>query len=76
MALTLVLEERRREMIMTGMRLFDLKRLNLESALAKTVTHTIRTDNYTAEPGSNKLVLPIPNQVLSFNPNMVQNPRD
>jgi hypothetical protein len=75
-ALTLVLKERRKEMILTGLRLFDLKRLNLEPALAKTITHTIKTDNYTAGPGSNKLVLPIPGQVLSFNPNMKQNVRD
>jgi tetratricopeptide (TPR) repeat protein len=75
-ALGFVLQERRREMILTGMRLFDLKRLNLEPAFAKDVVHTIGDKTYTAKAGSNKLIFPIPAQVLHYNPNMKQNPID
>lgn len=74
--LRFVLNERRREMVMTGMRLFDLKRLNVESDFAKSVSHTVANETHTLAPGSNNLVLPIPAQVLNFNPNMAQNPRD
>lgn len=70
------LAERRREMIYSNTRLFDMKRENLENAFAKTAVHKIQGTNnltYTAEPNSGKLVLPIPAQVLKFNPGMQQN---
>ena len=63
------LDERRRETFQSHLRLFDLKRMNLNPAFAKTVTHTFQGVTYTAEPNSGKLVLPIPAQVLKFNPN-------
>lgn len=70
------LEERRREMIYSNTRLFDLKRENIEPAFAKTAVHKIiGTTNITltAEANSGKLVLPIPAQILKFNPGMPQN---
>lgn len=70
------LEERRREMIYTNTRLFDLKRENLEPTFSKTTIHKILgTTNITltAEPNAGKLVLPIPAQILKFNPGMPQN---
>lgn len=67
------LEERRREVFLSHTRLFDLKRQNLETAYAKTVVHHYEGVDYTAEPNSNKLVLPIPASVLKFNPNWAQN---
>ena len=70
------LEERRREMIYTNTRLFDLKRENLEPAFAKETIHKVLgTTNitFTAAANSGKLVLPIPAQVLKFNPEMPQN---
>ncbi len=70
------LEERRREMVYTNTRLFDLKRENLDGAYAKTAVHKVVGNNpleITAEPNSSKLVLPIPAQVLKFNPSMPQN---
>ncbi|MBF8455681.1 RagB/SusD family nutrient uptake outer membrane protein [Kaistella sp. G5-32] len=70
------LEERRREMIYTNTRLFDLKRENLESAYAKTTIHKVQGTNnitITAEANSRKLIMPIPAQVLKFNPDMPQN---
>jgi len=75
-ALKFVLEERRRELFLTGIRLFDLKRLNLETAFAKSVTHTVEGVDYTLNPGANNLILPIPAQILNFNSNISQNPRD
>ncbi|WP_341214892.1 RagB/SusD family nutrient uptake outer membrane protein [uncultured Wocania sp.] len=75
-ALTFVLEERRRELFMIGMRLFDLKRLNLDPATAKTVTHTVNGVDYTLNPGDNNWVLPIPSQALNFAQGWTQNPRD
>lgn len=74
--LSFILNERRREMVMTGMRLFDLKRLNLEADFAKSTTHIIGDDTYILEPGAINFVLPIPAQVINFNPEMVQNPRN
>lgn len=68
-----ILEERRKELFFNHTRLFDVKRANLEPAFAKTVTHTFNGVNYTAEPNSNKLVLPIPASVLKFNPSWTQN---
>lgn len=62
------LEERRRELFMSGMRLFDLKRLNLDSKYAKIVKHIVKDEVYEADPNSGKLVLPIPEQVKKFNP--------
>lgn len=70
------LAERRREMFYTNTRLFDLKRENLEPAFAKTTLHIVQGSNplsFNAEANSNKLVLPIPAQVLKFNPGMEQN---
>lgn len=71
--LKFVLEERRRELYNNGTRLFDLKRLNLDSRFAKTTTHTHNGIDYVATPNDNKLVLPIPAQVMKFNPNWAQN---
>lgn len=71
-----VLEERRREMVRTGIRYFDLKRLNLEPEFQKTLTHTVDGVDYTLAPNANNYVFPIPQNVLNFNPSMPQNPRD
>lgn len=65
--LAFVLEERRRELLMNGTRLFDLKRLNLDARFAKTVKHPLNNKVYEASPNSAKLVLPIPAQVKKFN---------
>ena len=74
--LKFVLDERRREMIYSNTRLFDLKRQNLEPAFAKTTLHKIEGKNplsFTAQANTNQLVIPIPAQVLKFNPGMPQN---
>lgn len=69
-ALTLVLNERRIELAYTGLRLADIKRLNLEGKNIS-VTHGSKT----LVPGDPRFVLPIPAKVLSLNGNIVQNPR-
>lgn len=75
-ALRLVLAERRREFAMTGMqRLVDLKRLNQDPRFAKAITRDINGEILTLEPNSPLYQLPIPANVLRFNPNMQQNPR-
>jgi tetratricopeptide (TPR) repeat protein len=75
-SLKFVLDERRRELFFMGLRLFDLKRLNLEAEFAKSVTHTLGKFDYTLKAGSNNLILPIPYEVISCNINMKRNPRD
>ncbi len=75
-ALSFAVTERRLELLGTGMRWFDLKRLNKESAFAKTLTHTLGGETYTLEPNSSRYVFPIPPETLNFSPNMEQNIRD
>ena len=68
-----MLEERRRELAMSGMvRYIDLKRLNVESQLAKTVTHVTSEGTFSLEPNSPLYVLPIPAKVMRFNKNSMQ----
>lgn len=76
-ALQKVLEERRRELAMSGMvRYIDLKRLNQESQFAKIVTHVTGEGTFSLEPNSPLYVLPIPAKVMRFNKNsMKQNER-
>ena len=76
-ALQKVLEERRRELAMSGMvRYIDLKRLNQEAQFAKTVTHVTSEGTFSLEPNSPLYVLPIPAKVMRFNKNsMKQNER-
>lgn len=75
-ALKIVLEERRRELPMLGCtRLIDLKRLNREPEFAKTITHEVEGVVYKLEPNDPKYVLPIPPNVLRYNPNIKPNER-
>lgn len=62
------LDERRREIFRTMTRLFDLKRTANDPALVKTIIHHFDGVDYTTTSDSDKLVLPIPAQVLKFNP--------
>ncbi|MES5132352.1 RagB/SusD family nutrient uptake outer membrane protein [Hoylesella timonensis] len=72
-ALQKVLEERRRELAMSGMvRYIDLKRLNQGAQFAKTVTHITSEGTFTLEPNSPLYVLPIPAKVMRFNKNSMQ----
>lgn len=74
--LKLVLDERRRELMMIpGIRLGDIKRLAFDSDFSQSVKRTNKGYEMTILPTSNKLLVPIPDIVMEFNPNMEQNVR-
>ncbi len=66
--LRFVLEERRRELAFTGMRMIDLKRLNKEPRFAKTIKHTAEGKEYVLEPGSDKYQRQLWPNATVFNP--------
>jgi len=70
-----VINERRRELMATGLRWFDMRRLNLDAALAKPVVRTFLGQDYTLNPGSNRYLYPIAPAVLNLNPEIQQSPR-
>ena len=67
-AIQLVLDERRKELMFTNLRWFDMKRLILEGRYTKTLTRTIRGENYTLEPDSYKYVIDISPDIKNRNP--------
>lgn len=73
--LSAVISERRRELMGTGLRWFDQRRLNLDAAFAKPVVRTFEGQTYTLDPGSNRFIYPITQAVLEFNPEIQQSPR-
>lgn len=73
--LNVVLEERRRELQMSGLRWLDMKRLAKEGIYTKTLKRSAFEKEYTLEPNSNLYVFPIPAKVMSYNSNIVPNPR-
>lgn len=58
-ALAIVLQERRKELPLRGLRWMDLRRLNKEGANI-TLTRTLGTTTYTLPPNSRLYVMPIP----------------
>lgn len=74
-ALSLILQERRKELFAKGFRFFDLKRLNMDPKFAKMITHPLKTQQLTLAPGSNRYVYPIPAKVINNNKGVEQNPR-
>lgn len=73
--LKVVLEERRRELQMSGLRWLDMKRLAKEGVYTKTLKRSAFDKEYTLEPNSNLYVFPIPAKVMVYNTNIVANPR-
>lgn len=76
----LVVNERRRELLLGFNRFFDLKRLNTESEYAKTITRvfpivnkTVPQKTYTLQPGSRLYIIPFPLSVLQKNPKLTLN---
>lgn len=65
-----VLDERRCELAFMGLRLFDQKRLNKESAFSKNVTRIIEGQEKVLTPNSPQYILPIWPKVTSMNPNL------
>ncbi|MBK5722349.1 RagB/SusD family nutrient uptake outer membrane protein [Dysgonomonas sp. Marseille-P4677] len=75
-AIKLILEERRRELMMIpGIRLADIKRLAYDPDFKQTVKRTINGKTTIVQPTSNLLLIPIPDIVMEFNPDMEQNIR-
>lgn len=74
--LNIVLDERRRELALAGLRWFDMKRLVQEGIYTQTLTRTSPDGEiHTLAPGSNRYLFPIPQSVINKNGNIVQNPR-
>lgn len=73
--LTLILEERRKELPFTGqLRWEDLRRLNSDSRFSKTLVRSINGITYQLTPNDNKYVFPIPDNEIRLN-GIQQNPR-
>jgi len=74
-ALTTVLTERRKELVLRGTRWTDLKRLNRDSRFSKTVYRFVVGKQFTLPPNDSRYTWQIPDVVIDFNPGMPQNPR-
>jgi tetratricopeptide (TPR) repeat protein len=73
-ALTLILQERRKELLFRGLRWTDLRRLNLDPSRTVTLTRTVDGVSYTLAPNSPRYVFPIPDLVIRLS-HIAQNPR-
>jgi|SRR6185312_8755981 len=62
-ALHMVLDERRKELLMRGVRWIDIKRLNKENANI-TLVRKIGGETYTLEPNANYYALPLPADII------------
>jgi hypothetical protein len=76
----LVVNERRKELLLGFNRLFDLKRLNTEAEYAKTITRvfplvnkTVPQKTYTLQPDSRLYIIPFPLSALTKNPKLTLN---
>lgn len=72
-ALTLILRERRKELLFRDLRWMDIKRLNKEGANI-TLKRILNGQTYTLPPNDNRFALPLPANVIRLT-GMQQNPR-
>lgn len=75
-----VVNERRKELLLGFNRFFDLKRLNTEAEYAKTITRvfpivnkTVPQKTYTLQPNSRLYIIPFPLSALTKNPKLTLN---
>jgi len=73
-ALLQVLKERRKELLLRGLRWTDLRRLNRESRFSVTLLKTVAGRTYSLPPGDPKYAFPIPAIEISLG-GLTQNPR-
>lgn len=73
-ALSLVVDERKREFMGRGFRWFDQRRLS-QDGLVGSVTRVYKGTTYTLRPGSNRYTYAIADKYTQLNPEIVQNPR-
>lgn len=74
-ALQLVITERRKELMGTGARWFDQRRLQKDNGLISTVTRVFKGVTYILPVGSNQYVFGISEKYILLNPEIEQNPR-
>jgi starch-binding outer membrane protein, SusD/RagB family len=74
-ALQLVLAERRKQLLMRGLRWTDLRRLNTEPGFAKTIQRLVNGQLLALPPNDDRYTWPLPPDVMGFNPSLPQNPR-
>ena len=67
--------ERRKELLYRGLRWTDLRRLNKETGRQTLLQRTIAGQSYSLPASDPRYTLLIPDNVISFNPGMHQNPR-
>lgn len=64
-ALIKILNERKKELVMRGLRWMDIRRLNLEPAFAAPITRTVSGQTFILEPNSYNSTFPIPDDVIA-----------
>lgn len=74
-ALTIILKERRKELLFRGIRWSDLRRLNLDASTASTLYRNLNGTRYKLDPNSPNYTLPIADDVIQLS-NMPQNIRE
>jgi hypothetical protein len=73
MALDRILQERRKELLLRGIRRTDLRRLNKEAAYATTLTRIVDNQTYTLPPNDTRYTMPIPVAIVQLT-GIEQNP--
>lgn len=72
-AVELVIEERARELVNTQNRFWDMRRLNTETAFAKTYTRDFNSQTYSIAPDSHIFIMPFAKTATDRNESLQQN---